>query len=53
MIPRTVSVRLTNGPSEQEGRLEVFYNGEWGTVCDDDFDTNDAKVFCRMLGYRK
>ncbi|NXG14410.1 LOXL2 oxidase, partial [Grallaria varia] len=34
-----------------EGRLEVFYGGEWGTVCDDDFSIHAARVACRELGY--
>lgn len=34
------------------GRLEVFYNNEWGTVCDDDFGDKEALAFCKKLGFR-
>jgi len=44
-------VRLFGGSSSHEGRLEVFYGGEWGTVCDDGFTHASARVVCNMLGY--
>jgi hypothetical protein len=31
------------------GRLEILINGEWGTICDEDFDITDADVACRQL----
>ena len=42
-------VRLVDGPHRYAGRLEVYYKGEWGSVCGGNFDDDDADVVCRML----
>ncbi|XP_064597470.1 MAM and LDL-receptor class A domain-containing protein 1-like [Liolophura sinensis] len=47
---RQNNVRLV-GNNGWEGRLEIYHDGEWGSVCNRDWDLNDAMVVCRMMGY--
>ena len=45
------TARLVGGVSPLEGRIEIFHLGQWGTVCDYNWDLADATVVCHELGY--
>ena len=51
--PYDGQIRLINGLYSNQGLLEIYCNGQWGTVCDDTFanGNTDAVVACRQLGY--
>lgn len=44
-------VRLSNGTSNKEGRVERCIDGMWTTICDNSWDDNDASVVCNQLGF--
>ena len=44
-VDKARAVRLRDGPDEYSGRLEVYYNGEWGTVCADGFGYEEARYY--------
>ncbi|XP_062578441.1 CD5 antigen-like [Saccostrea cucullata] len=46
-----IAVRLANGSNPSNGRVEIYHDGEWGTVCDDGWGTSEAEVICTMLRY--
>ena len=46
-------VRLVNGTTPSEGRVEICYDGVWGSVCDSGWDSNNAVIVCRQMGFQR
>ena len=44
-------IRLHGNSYSNQGRVEVYCNGQWGRICDDRFSSNEAETVCRQLGY--
>ena len=51
MFTENGDIRLRDGPNEYEGRVEIFWRHQWGTICDDSWSIEDANVVCEQLGY--
>ena len=45
------AVRLADGLTEYEGRVEICYDNHWGAVCGNSWNENEASVVCRQLGH--
>ena len=50
-LSRRPSIRLTGGATVGEGLVEVYYNNQWGTICNSGWSVKEATVVCHQLGY--
>ena len=53
ILDSELQVRLRSGLKSNEGRVELFLNGTWGTICGNDWGIEDANVICRMMGFTR
>ena len=49
--PFSGMIHLQGGDYSNEGHVEVYCNGQWGTICSTGFNSTDASVICKQLGY--
>ncbi len=47
------SIRLMGGASSNEGRLEIYYGGRWGSICENGWGAMTAEVVCTELGFNR
>ncbi|KAL9694212.1 hypothetical protein quinque_013497 [Culex quinquefasciatus] len=45
------AIKLVGGRGDFEGNIEIFHDGRWGAICDDEWDSTEAEVVCRQLGF--
>ena len=45
------AIQLVGSPNEDEGRIQIYFESKWWTICDNSWDLSDAFVACRQLGY--